>query len=93
MSRAKLSPEAKDWRASEKRLRTQRERMAMQRDVSAARKAAGLTYHAGKRDTEAEVGWRLQMSCFPSDTRGLTARICGDPLYERSALYMKTRVS
>ena len=86
MSRAKLTPEAKNMVAAAKRFKSQRERMAVQREMSAAKKAAGLTYHAGHRETEAERGWRQQLPFIPNDTRGLTARVCGDPLPGRSAL-------
>lgn len=71
------------------RFKSQRERMAVEREVSAAKKAAGLTYHAGHRETEAERGWRRQLPFIPSDTRNLTSRICGDPIFERSALYRR----
>jgi hypothetical protein len=86
VSREKLSVEDKGERAAAKRFKSQRERMAIQREVSAAKKAAGLTHHVGHRETEAEMGWRRQLPFMPSDTRNLTARVCGDPLPGRSAL-------
>lgn len=58
-------------------------RNRLNREVSAAKKAAGLTYFSG-RSTE-QSAYRL-MDLIPADTRDLTARICGDPLPGRSAL-------
>lgn len=72
-----------------KRKRVHAEMLAMQREVSGAKRAAGLTYNVGKRDTQAEDGWRRQMAVYPRDTRNLTARVFGDPLPGRSALDMR----
>lgn len=67
-----------------KRKRIQMQRDAENREVSAARMAAGLTFMVGRRDVEAQA--RKLMEFIPDDTRNLTARICGDPLPGRSAL-------
>lgn len=67
-----------------KRKRIQMQRDAENREVSAARMAAGLTFMVGRRDVEAQA--RKLMEFIPYDTRNLTARICGDPLPGRSAL-------
>lgn len=67
-----------------KRKRIQMHRDAENREVSAARMAAGLTFMVGRRDVEAQA--RKLMEFIPYDTRSLTARICGDPLPGRSAL-------
>lgn len=68
-------------REFEKRARknAQRRRDAMNREMSALSKAAGITQHAGKRDTEAERGWMKQCSISVPDTRSLTGVIFGDP--------------
>lgn len=90
MSRAKLSMEVHKQHMQQRRREVQAARNAMNREMSAARKQAGLTYHAA-RDSEAERGWREQLPLMPPDTRNLTARICGDPLPGRSALDMRAR--
>lgn len=53
------------------------------REVSAAKKAAGLTYPTGKIPREV---WEARLAEIPQDVRNLTQRICGDPLPGRSAL-------
>lgn len=63
----------------------QEQRLANEREVSARKKAAGLTYLAG-RGAQAHRDWLRQIPLMPADTRNLTARICGDPLPGRSAL-------
>lgn len=60
------------------------------REMSASKRAAGVTYLHGRVD-EAVAAARLAE--IPPDTRNLTQRICGDPLFERSALYKKTGMS
>ena len=52
-------------------------RNQVNREVSAAKKAAGLTYFSG-RGVE-ESAYRL-MELIPADVRNLTQRICGDPI-------------
>jgi hypothetical protein len=59
---------------------------ASAKEMSRLKRQAGLTKHAGHSGTQAEEGWKRQMAAFPVDTRGLTARLCGDPLPGRSAL-------
>ena len=58
-------------------------RNAETREMSAARKRAGLTYACGKLSAE-EVAARLAE--IPPDTRSLTQRVMGDPLPGRDAL-------
>jgi hypothetical protein len=88
MGRKHVTQGAIDERARQRRAVVQAQRNATNREMAAARKAAGLTYHAGKRGTQIEADWRRQMAAIPDDTRDLTARICGDPLPGRSALDM-----
>jgi hypothetical protein len=73
------------------------------------KKHAGYRYHDKRRKrrtidrTEAEgrsVGERpdpeqvlRMLAALPRDTRDLTSRLLGDPVYERSALYQKTGAS
>lgn len=58
-------------------------RNQLNREVAAAKKAAGLTYPVNKIPREV---WEARIAEIPQDTRDLTARICGDPLRGRSAL-------
>jgi hypothetical protein len=79
--------------AKRRRLRkVQMERDTMQREVSQAKRAAGLSFHAGWHDSDSKAhrDW-LKLQPVPNDTRNLTQRICGDPLPERSALYRRTQ--
>lgn len=57
--------------------------------AAAAKRAAGLNRHVGKRGTLMEAEWKRQMAEIPDDTRDLTARTFGDPLPGRSALDRK----
>lgn len=50
-------------------------------------KGGGSGYHASKADRD--IDFVSLVSRVPEDTRGLTARICGDPLPGRSALDQK----
>lgn len=59
-----------------------RRRNADNRAMTAAKKAAGLTY--ASRIDAADVAARLAE--IPPDTRSLTGRMFGDPLPGRSAL-------
>lgn len=61
-------------------------RKSEQREVSAAKRAAGLMFPE-TRIPEEDIEARFAE--IPSDTRSLTARLFGDPMYERSALYHK----
>lgn len=36
-----------------------------------------------------EEDWKSRVAEIPTDTRGLTGRLCGDPILERSALYKR----
>lgn len=72
-----------------KRKRVQMKRNELDKEVSAARMAAGLTFMVGRRDVEEQA--RKLMAFIPSDTRDLTARIFGDPLPGRSALDLRHR--
>ncbi len=46
---------------------------------------------AGARPTDAE--FRAAQRLIPPDTRDLTARICGDPIFQRSALFAKLQAA
>jgi hypothetical protein len=69
---------AEDWR---------RDRV-IEREASAAKRAAGIK---GPTNTAADRDARRLMDLIPRDTRGLTARLFGDPLPGRSALDMRQR--
>ena len=70
------------------RRRDQLKRDAINREMSASRKAAGLTQHVTKNN-QAERDWLRLVSLIPKDTRDVTARIFGDPLPGRSAFDQK----
>lgn len=55
-------------------------RNAMQREVSNAKKAAGIRYHAGHGNSQAEQGFAQQIALMPRDTRSITALVLGDPI-------------
>lgn len=55
-------------------------RDAMQREVSNAKKAAGIRYHAGHGNSQAEQGFARQIALMPRDTRSITALVLGDPV-------------
>ncbi len=61
------------------------------RNGTVERREISVRHHAGKRDTQIERDWHRQLASMPADTRNLTARVCGDPLFERSALYQKMK--
>lgn len=56
---------------------------------STLRAGEGSGYRAFKGAAKDEIEARLAE--IPDDRRDLTARICGDPVFERSALYQKIR--
>ena len=60
-------------------------RMAQTKEVSAAKRKAGLTYPVC-RNREAYFAALEQLKRIPPDTRDLTGRLMGDPLPGRSAL-------
>jgi hypothetical protein len=67
---------------------TDRESRRNYKEVSAAKREAGITYSHSGAKLEAE--WRRQLETMPKhDTRSLTGRLAGDPLPGRSALDMR----
>ena len=66
-----------------KRKRVHTAMLTMQREVTAAKKAAGILLGFGH---PSQIDLDARLAEIPDDTRGLTARICGDPLPGRSAL-------
>ena len=71
--------------------RLQQERDAVNREMTASKRKAGLVW--GRADSRAERDWLRQIETMPVDTRGLTARFCGDPLPGRSALDRRSPTS
>lgn len=69
--------------------RVQQAQVAINREAAANKRAAGLSHIVSGYATDQDA-LRL-MGLVPPDTRTLTARICGDPLFERSALHQKMR--
>lgn len=69
-----------------RRRQTQAKNREIEREASASRRAAGITKLSG-RQTDAD--WQRLRAFIPEDTRGLTGRMFGDPVFERSALYRK----
>ncbi len=64
-------------KAAEKRKLVQRQQRAETREASAAKMAAGIQQTFG-RVKAAEI--EAKLSEIPVDTRGLTARLMGDPI-------------
>lgn len=58
------------------------------RQATKARNAKAGRENAMGMDAKDDAAARLAE--IPEDTRTLTQRLCGDPLFERSALYRKT---
>ena len=56
------------------------------REATKLRKQAGIQYCVGKLDP---VVVAARFAEIPPDTRDNTQRICGDPVFERSALYRR----
>lgn len=61
-------------------------RLAECREITRAKRAARLPKVSGR---EIEADWQRLRAAIPEDTRGLTGRLFGDPVFERSALYSK----
>jgi hypothetical protein len=59
--------------------------MTQQQEMTAAKRAAGVHF-ANRIATKVEADWLRHLADMPDDTRGLTERVCGDPLPGRSAL-------
>jgi len=60
-----------------------RDRRAHEREMSALKKAAGITFI--KNGAEIDSDARRLMEMIPDDTRSLSGRMFGDPLPDRSA--------
>ena len=86
MSRPKLSPEAKANYLAERRRQIHASRNAMNREAAAGKKAGGIVLGFGKPPAPDLMA---RLAEIPADTRDLTSRICGDPIFERSALYRR----
>jgi hypothetical protein len=84
---AKPSKNRKNAKARRRCPYSDERRRSDERESSAFRKAAGLTFSVGKHiSARAHEDWLKQLPFMPDDTRGITARLCGDPLPGRSAL-------
>ena len=59
--------------------RKARRKQAINREVSAAKAAAGIRF-LGKASKQTEQDWRRQMEIRVEDTRSLTGQILGDPI-------------
>lgn len=53
---------------------------AMGRELTEAKRAAGIWRDNGFRNSYAEQGWRDQMEIDVPDTRNLTGQLLGDPI-------------
>lgn len=73
-----------EQRKAVKRAKVKADRDRDNREMSALKAAAGLTYPHGRVDAKVAAA---RLAEIPPDRRNLTQRICGDPLFERSALY------
>lgn len=73
-----------------KRRRASLKKSAEEKEMSALRRAAGLTNHAAPSQLIRQDVVERLMAEIPSDTRGLTAYFFGDPLPGRSALDRRT---
>lgn len=64
-----------------KRKHVQSRRNELNREMSALKKAAGLSHHVtGKSNSHAETGFARQVKLMPRDTRTVTAAVFGDPI-------------
>lgn len=74
------------------RKKVQEQRNQLNREVSALKRAAGLSRMTslGRAKKNSDVFWQ-DGTDTPIDTRCFTARFCGDPIFERSALYRKMK--
>jgi hypothetical protein len=84
MSRQKLPSGVREEREKARRRANQARRLADHRELTALKKAAGLSLLGFGNPPKGDLMARLAE--IPSDTRGLTARTFGDPLPGRSAL-------
>lgn len=69
-----------------RRSRAKADRDRANREMSASKRAAGVTYLHGRVDEKVAAA---RLAEIPPDRRNLTQRIAGDPVFERSALYRK----
>ena len=54
--------------------------LAACREMSAAKKAAGISRIASKCNSQAEQGFARQITIMPKDTRSTTGFVLGDPI-------------
>lgn len=80
MTKHNLSSDRRAELAKQRRARVQAERNAMNREMSAAKRAAGVNRQAEKRDTHAARDAESQFRIMPRDNRDLTGWIMGDPI-------------
>jgi hypothetical protein len=66
-----------------RRTRAKADRDRANREMSASKRAAGVTFLHGRVDEKVAAA---RLAEIPPDTRNLTQRIAGDPLPGRSAL-------
>ncbi|TIO15612.1 MAG: hypothetical protein E5X86_19780 [Mesorhizobium sp.] len=86
MNRKKLTSEQRAAIVLERRKARQKVRDAMNREMSSNKAAAGVTFLHGRVDESVAAA---RLAEIPPDTRDLTQRVCGDPIFERSALYKR----
>ncbi len=79
--------------SKERQRKVQMERDAMQREVSAAKRASGLSFNVGWHDSKTHQDWLNQVDLIPQDTRTPAQRLMGEPIFERSALYRRSTPS
>lgn len=66
-------------KASQKRKETHPGRNEANREMSNAKREAGIRY-LGSRSKDADAEWMRQIEIMPRDTRGLTGQLLGDPI-------------
>lgn len=86
MNRIKLTSERRAELVVERRRARQKAQLAMNREMSSNKASAGVTFLHGRVD---EMVAAARLAEIPPDTRDLTQRVCGDPVFERSALYKR----
>lgn len=86
MSPQKLTSDQRAAIVLARRKARQKAQLAMNREMSKSKASAGITFLHGRVD---EVVAAARLAEIPPDTRNLTQRVCGDPVFERSALYRR----
>lgn len=76
-----LTSERRAELIAERRKARQAARDAQNREMARCKAAAGVTFLQGRVDKTVAAA---RLAEIPEDRRGLTQRICGDPIFERS---------